>query len=155
MPITNWTVVRPACSVSNLLSCQWRLRSAACVRTRAYCLLSPSQGLLLLLCLRRWVPKLIAFMDGRCVHVCTAKRTNLAEAHNPPSGTSPLNRNPKVGRVLAYLGYLGASATSDMSDGTRDDVDPRACAATLLEDGLSDLASQGSVIDVDISSSSI
>lgn len=93
---------------------------------------------------------------GRCVHVCTAaKRTNLPEAHNPPSGTSPLNRNPKVGRVLAYLGYLGASATSDMSDGTRDDVDPRACAATLLEDGLSDLASQGSVIDVDISSSSI
>ena len=96
---------------------------------------------------------------GRYVHVCTAaKRTNLPEAHNPPSGTSPLNllyRNPKVGRVLAYLGYLGASATSDMSDGTRDDVDPRACAATLLEDGLSDLASQGSVIDVDISSSSI
>ena len=70
---------------------------------------------------------------GRYVHVCTAKRTNLPEAHNPPSGTSPLNRNPKVGRVLAYLGYLGASATSDMSDGTRDDVDPRACAATLLE----------------------
>ena len=94
---------------------------------------------------------------GRYVHVCTAKRTNLPEAHNPPSGTSPLNllyRNPKVGRVLAYLGYLGASATSDMSDGETTWTLVRALQP-YSRDGLSDLASQGSVIDVDISSSSI